>query len=171
MSIIASALPCHILILLPFRRSEQLDIRAYFQPRKSTVCERIFQAEGIAANVSSGDFPLDFIPFDNDLLSLELQDAVKVILSTALNSFFWKRNIQTWFHKCRLQCPIREADVAKCNDLSVDARPKPFLKHHLLFSTAIGRSDHFLIILRHTAMWHYNWQKMSGWLHQLYLAE
>ena len=44
------------------------------------MCERIFQAEGVAASISTGDFPLDFIPFDNDLLSLELQDSLKVVV-------------------------------------------------------------------------------------------
>lgn len=67
-----------IRLTLSRRGGKQLDIQAYFQPRTSTVCERIFQDEGIAANIRTGDFPLDFIPFDNDVLSLELQDVVKV---------------------------------------------------------------------------------------------
>ncbi len=41
------------------------------------VCEKVFQEEGIAADVTLSEYPLDFIPFDSDILSLELDDAYK----------------------------------------------------------------------------------------------
>ena len=54
-----------------------LDFAVYFLPRRTIVCEKVFQEEGISANVTFGEFPLDFIPFDYDVLSLELDSAFK----------------------------------------------------------------------------------------------
>lgn len=47
-------------------------------PRKTTVCEKIFQEEGVFGDVVVGEFPVDLIPFDSDVLSLELPNAFKV---------------------------------------------------------------------------------------------
>ena len=47
-------------------------------PRRTMVCEKVFQEEGIAADVTLSEYPLDFIPFDSDILSLELDRAYKV---------------------------------------------------------------------------------------------
>ena len=47
-------------------------------PRRTMVCEKVFQEEGIAADVTLSEYPLDFIPFDSDILSLELDGAYKV---------------------------------------------------------------------------------------------
>ena len=47
-------------------------------PRRTMVCAKVFQEEGIAADVTLSEYPLDFIPFDSDILSLELDDAYKV---------------------------------------------------------------------------------------------
>ena len=46
-------------------------------PRRTMVCEKVFQEEGIAADVTLSEYPLDFIPFDSDILSLELDGAYK----------------------------------------------------------------------------------------------
>ena len=46
-------------------------------PRRSMVCEKVFHEEGIFADVTLAEYPLDFIPFDSDILSLELDTAYK----------------------------------------------------------------------------------------------
>ena len=56
----------------------------FFMPRRAMVCEKVFQEEGIFGDVTLAEFPLDFIPFDSDILSLELDTAYKVI-------FIWLR--------------------------------------------------------------------------------
>jgi hypothetical protein len=64
---------------LPCRSSSRnLEFSVYFLPNKSGVCEKLFQEAGISANVSLGEFPLYFIPFDYDLLSLELDATFRV---------------------------------------------------------------------------------------------
>lgn len=50
----------------------------YFLPRRTIACERIFQEEGVYGDIVAGEFPLGFIPFDYDLLSLELGSAYRV---------------------------------------------------------------------------------------------
>ena len=62
----------------PCRSNKQCEILVYFLPHKSLVCEKMFQEEGISANVTIREFPLYFIPFDSDLLSLELENSYKV---------------------------------------------------------------------------------------------
>ena len=46
-------------------------------PRRTMVCEKVFQEEGVFADVNLAEYPLDFIPFDSDILSLELDGAYK----------------------------------------------------------------------------------------------
>lgn len=46
------------------------------------VCEKVFHEEGIFADVTLAEYPLDFIPFDSDILSLELDIAYKASFST-----------------------------------------------------------------------------------------
>ena len=47
-------------------------------PRKTTLCDRIFQEEGVYGDITIGEFPVDFIPFDSNVLSLELPNAFRV---------------------------------------------------------------------------------------------
>jgi hypothetical protein len=50
----------------------------YFLPRRTIACEKIFQEEGVYGDIVVGEYPLGFIPFDSDLLSLELGTAYRV---------------------------------------------------------------------------------------------
>ena len=44
-------------------------------PRRTLVCEKIFEDEGILGEITIREFPLYFIPLENDLLSLELESS------------------------------------------------------------------------------------------------
>ena len=59
------------------RLGSKLEYSVFFMPRRSMVCEKVFQEEGIFADVTLAEYPLDFIPFDSDILSLELDTAYK----------------------------------------------------------------------------------------------
>ena len=50
----------------------------YFLPRRTIACERILQEAGVAGDVVAGEYPLGFIPFDTDLLSLEAPRVFRV---------------------------------------------------------------------------------------------
>ena len=54
------------------------EFAVFFMPRKTTLCEHIFQQEGVFGDIVIGEFPVDFIPFDSDVLSLELPTAFRV---------------------------------------------------------------------------------------------
>lgn len=56
----------------------------FFMPRRTMVCEKVFQEEGIFADVTLAEYPLDFIPFDSDILSLELDTVYKASFSLAM---------------------------------------------------------------------------------------
>jgi hypothetical protein len=44
-------------------------------PRRTLVCEKIFEDEGILGEITIREFPLYFIPLEHDLLSLELESS------------------------------------------------------------------------------------------------
>eukprot|EP00245_Coleochaete_scutata_P001569 TRINITY_DN11946_c0_g1_i1.p1 TRINITY_DN11946_c0_g1~~TRINITY_DN11946_c0_g1_i1.p1 ORF type:complete len:607 (+),score=112.22 TRINITY_DN11946_c0_g1_i1:84-1904(+) len=49
----------------------------YFTPRRTIVCEKVLEDEGVFADVVMHEYPLDLIPFDEDILSLEMETAYK----------------------------------------------------------------------------------------------
>ena len=50
----------------------------YWLPRRTIACERVLQEEGVLGDVVAGEYPLGFIPFDYDLLSLEMPSVFRV---------------------------------------------------------------------------------------------
>lgn len=44
-------------------------------PRRTLVCEKILEDEGVLGDVTIGEFPLHFLTLEPDLLSLELEDS------------------------------------------------------------------------------------------------
>lgn len=60
------------------RSGFSLDVVVLFVPRKSLVCERIFQEEGVFGDVTLGEVALQAVPLDNDVLSLELTNSLHV---------------------------------------------------------------------------------------------
>ncbi|MCO5614401.1 hypothetical protein L7F22_068682 [Adiantum nelumboides] len=58
---------------LPVRKSYSI----YFMPRCTRVCLKVLEDDQVLDDVTTGEFPLHFIPFDEDVLSLELDTAYK----------------------------------------------------------------------------------------------
>jgi hypothetical protein len=46
----------------------------------------VLEAEGVIANLTIGEYPLYFIPFDEDVLSLELERSFKVQFTSSVFS-------------------------------------------------------------------------------------
>ena len=78
--------------------SSSMEYSIFFVPRRSLICDKFLEDEGIFGDCSVGEFHLDLIPFDEDLLSLEMNDCfrslfvdgdttVLKILSNALMKF------------------------------------------------------------------------------------
>ncbi|XP_039288228.1 vacuolar protein sorting-associated protein 33A [Nilaparvata lugens] len=49
----------------------------YYLPRKSLLCEKRLKSRGVYGNFTFEELPIDFFPFDNDLISMELESAFK----------------------------------------------------------------------------------------------
>ncbi|KAI8927967.1 Sec1-like protein [Entophlyctis helioformis] len=55
------------------------DITVFFVPRRTLLCDRILEEEGVFGDITIGEYHLDLVPLEDDLLSLEL-DAFKPLL-------------------------------------------------------------------------------------------
>lgn len=47
----------------------------FLVPRRTLVCEKIFEDEGILGEIAIREFPLYFLPLEPDVLSLELESS------------------------------------------------------------------------------------------------
>uniref|UniRef100_A0A7S0YFR1 Sec1-like protein n=1 Tax=Polytomella parva TaxID=51329 RepID=A0A7S0YFR1_9CHLO len=58
-------------------RPNQHDFSVFFTPRRTIACDRLFEEEGIYADIFFGEFPLDLLPLDDDVISLELDGSFR----------------------------------------------------------------------------------------------
>ncbi|EXX62843.1 Vps33p [Rhizophagus irregularis DAOM 197198w] len=49
----------------------------FFVPRRTMICERVLEEAGVFGEITIGEYHLDLIPFEDDLLSLELDNTFK----------------------------------------------------------------------------------------------
>ena len=59
------------------RQQPGLEFAVFWLPRRTIACERVLQEEGVYGDVAAGELPIDLIPFDADVLSLELDTAFR----------------------------------------------------------------------------------------------
>ncbi|CAM9643983.1 unnamed protein product [Discosporangium mesarthrocarpum] len=89
--------PDHILYLvrasIPYMKiiANQINFRAkagvridfrykvFFVPHRSLICEQVLREEGVLRKVDIGDFPLDLVPLDRDILSLEMDSLFRQV--------------------------------------------------------------------------------------------
>ncbi|KAI8099584.1 Sec1-like protein [Halteromyces radiatus] len=57
------------------RVGNKIDCWLFFVPERTLVCERILEEEGVKGDVTIGDYALDWIPYEDDLISMELDPA------------------------------------------------------------------------------------------------
>jgi hypothetical protein len=48
----------------------------FWVPRRTLVCNQILEDEGIIGDINIAEFPLFFLPLENDVLSLELENSL-----------------------------------------------------------------------------------------------
>ena len=61
------------------KANQAKDYSLFMIPRRTKVCERILEEEGVLADVQLGEFNMDLVPFDDDLLSLEMDSAFREV--------------------------------------------------------------------------------------------
>ncbi|KAI8342285.1 Sec1-like protein [Chlamydoabsidia padenii] len=53
----------------------KIDCWLFFVPERTMVCERILEEEGVKGDITIGDYAMDWIPYEDDLISMELDPA------------------------------------------------------------------------------------------------
>ena len=56
--------------------SVEHEFSVFLVPRHTLVCNKIMEEAGILGDISVEEFPLYFIPLEDDVLSLELDDSL-----------------------------------------------------------------------------------------------
>ncbi|OAD71468.1 hypothetical protein PHYBLDRAFT_34391 [Phycomyces blakesleeanus NRRL 1555(-)] len=51
---------------------QKTDCSLFFVPRRTMVCERVLEEEGVLGDITLGDYAMDWIPYEDDLISMEL---------------------------------------------------------------------------------------------------
>jgi len=70
------------------RKEIDADYYIYICPRKTLICEKILQIEGVLDLVAVEDFELALIPMDKDLISLEYKGSFKHVISDETTSLY-----------------------------------------------------------------------------------
>jgi hypothetical protein len=65
------------LCLKEFKEGQKKEYTVFFVPRRTMICERVLEEEGVWNDITFREYQLDLIPFDDDILSLELDSAYK----------------------------------------------------------------------------------------------
>eukprot|EP00501_MAST-03F_sp_TOSAG23-6_P001200 GSMAST32.ASY1.ANO1.1244.1 assembled CDS len=68
----------------------------YFVPRRTFICIQILKEEGVFHDIQLGDFPIDLIPFESDILSMELHSSYKdcFLLNDTTSLFYIARRVR-----------------------------------------------------------------------------
>ncbi|OIT28691.1 vacuolar protein-sorting-associated protein 33-like protein, partial [Nicotiana attenuata] len=67
----------------------QREYFVYFVPRRAVVCEKILEEEKVHHLLTIGEYPLNLIPLDEDVLSFELDVAHKEYLVDGDTTSLW----------------------------------------------------------------------------------
>ena len=59
------------------RNRQQLDYHVVMVPRRTIVCERVLEEEGVYSDVQLGEYDLDLIPCEEDVVSMEIPDSYR----------------------------------------------------------------------------------------------
>lgn len=63
-------------------RGIRKEFHLFFVPYKSLLCEKRLKNKGVFGNFSIEEFTCELFPFDNDLMSMEVESAFKVLTYT-----------------------------------------------------------------------------------------
>ncbi|KAI8809867.1 vacuolar protein sorting-associated protein 33A [Cladochytrium replicatum] len=55
----------------------KIEYSVFFVPRRTMVCERVLEEEGVYGEVTLGEFHLDLVPLDEDVVSMELDNSFR----------------------------------------------------------------------------------------------
>ena len=58
-------------------QTQQRNWAVYFVPRRSFICEKVLKDEGVYGSLKLHEYHLGLLPFENDVMSLELSDTLR----------------------------------------------------------------------------------------------
>jgi hypothetical protein len=62
------------------RLNTKIEYNLFFVPKRTLVCEMILEELGVMGDITIGEFHLDLIPLETDVLSLEMDNSFKEIV-------------------------------------------------------------------------------------------
>ncbi|GJN12098.1 hypothetical protein PR202_ga30345 [Eleusine coracana subsp. coracana] len=88
----------------------------YFVPRRTVACEKVLEEEKVHQKLTIGEYPLYLVPFDEDVLSFELEHSLQECLIEGDTSSIW--HVAKAIHK--LEMGIPEINTVILLDREVD---------------------------------------------------
>lgn len=70
-------------VLACVRAGLRSQFHVYFVPHRTVVCEQMLSDDGALQHIRVGEFRMGLIPFDTDLLSLEMEGVFKQVLEAS----------------------------------------------------------------------------------------
>jgi hypothetical protein len=62
-----------------FSADNRSQCHIFFVPQRTVACEQVLEDEGVLDSIEIGEFNLGFLPFDNDLISLEMDNVFRQV--------------------------------------------------------------------------------------------
>jgi hypothetical protein len=107
------------------RASQKKEFSLFFVPRRTMICERVLEEEGVYENITIGEYQLDLIPLEDDVLTLALSSAykecfleVRTQYTRVIYSFFFAAILVHRTATCTLFFPLfapHRAIVRRCS--------------------------------------------------------
>ena len=54
--------------------SKRIEYSLFFVSQRTMLCERVLEEEGVLGDITLGEFAMEWIPFEDDLISMELDN-------------------------------------------------------------------------------------------------
>jgi hypothetical protein len=55
-------------------RIPRIEYSLFFVPQRTMLCERVLEEEGVLGDITLGEYAMEWIPFEDDLISMELDN-------------------------------------------------------------------------------------------------
>ncbi|KAJ3333130.1 hypothetical protein HDU76_011207 [Blyttiomyces sp. JEL0837] len=69
---------------------QEIDYNLFFVPRRTLVCEKVLEDAGVYGDIRIGEYHLDLIPLEDDVLSMEMEDSYReLFLEGDISSIYY----------------------------------------------------------------------------------
>lgn len=90
-----------------FSKSSKIDCWLFFVPERTMICERVLEEEGVKGDITIGSYAMDWIPYEDDLISMELDPSTwKEIYLVKKRGYTKERERLTCIHVYRTEIKL-----------------------------------------------------------------